>query len=98
MNSDKEQIYDNEIAPLLLKIAKIAEEHSIALTCLVQWAHGESGRTETRPHGLWAETRIASYAVRCNGNADDLIFVLQKDGKKYGHSSICLHLLENAQK
>ena len=90
-----EQVYDQEIAPLLLRAGQIAERHGIALTCLVQWAEGETGRTETMPHDRWPEARLASLGVRARGNVDALISAIRKDGEKRGHNSIWLRLLED---
>lgn len=93
-NLNPEAVYDAEIAPLLLKAGKIAEEHGMALVCFAEWEPGETGSTHTLPENPSAAARIAYYAAQCQGNIDSLIMTLQKDGKRYGHGSLMLTVLE----
>lgn len=92
---NKELIYDEEIAPKLLEIAKRCEELGISFVASVEYAPGERGRTEVHmPDSGFAQTLI-HWAARCNGNIDSLFMTTDKHASKYGHTSIYLSLAGN---
>jgi hypothetical protein len=90
---EREAFYDAEIAPVLSTLADKCKANGLSFLAVVEWAPGEHGRTLslTPPHGHGI--RWADLAARVSGNVDSLIMALMKEGREYGHSSICLHQL-----
>ncbi len=96
--SAKEKLYDELIAPKLLEIAKLCQDHGFAIACSVEWEPGETGRTEAHPP--WnvdgmpsAKQKLVHWAARSNGNIDAFLTAVLKDANKHGHSSIYLKQL-----
>ena len=87
-----EQFYDEEIAPVLLELAKKCDEKSISLISAVEFAPNDIGGTyNIKKPGI--EMKVAYLGCRCLGNVDNLIMSLLKDAKKNGHNSIYLKIL-----
>ena len=93
-----ESFYEEEIAPELLKLAKRCEERGMSLVALCEFEKGNSGAVLTMRENAGCAMRIVRYAASAFGNADKLIMWLIQDGKKHGHDSIYLTLLENMEK
>ena len=90
---DQEPFYDDEIAPVLRSLAERCAERGMSFAAAVQFADegiGSTVKLSTAPHPC---LRMTAYAARSKGNADNLIWSLQKDGREHGHNSICLHIL-----
>lgn len=89
-----EQIYDTEIAPKLLELARICEEHGMGFVAMCEFAPGETGRTEApMPVNASAGLLITTYAARCHNNADLLIQAIIDLAKERGHTSLFLSQL-----
>lgn len=93
---EREELYDREIAPLLREVARKCEEGGLSIVAMVEWSPGNNGRTMSIREGAGIELSMVRWAGDAQGNADALIFALQKHGRKHGHNSICLHLLEQS--
>ena len=93
-----ESFYDDEIAPKLMKLAKRCEERDMSLVALCEFERGDSGATLTVRENAGCSMRMVRYATQAFGNVDKLIMALIADGKKYGHSSMYLTMLENMEK
>jgi len=98
----KEEIYDKEIAPLLLEAVNKCKEHDIPFVATVFYDWSEKienyswGSTYYIPKDCNSSHVLTSWvATRANGNADSLINWMLKHGKKYGHTSAWLTVLEN---
>ncbi|MEO5331342.1 MAG: hypothetical protein H7839_04910 [Magnetococcus sp. YQC-5] len=84
-DTEKERIYDEEIAPLLMKAGKIAQDNGMHFVAFVQYdgpwhtAHTECVNLDTA--GPWM--RLATYGARSKGNMDELIISLIRDDKKH---------------
>ncbi len=94
----KEETYDAEIAPDLMRLAKRCQELGFCMAASVEWEPGETGRTEAHPpwgvDGLpSAKQRLVHYAARCNGNIDSFLMAVMRDADKRGHSSMYLKML-----
>lgn len=91
--AEREEFYDDEIAPVLGDLAKRCQENGLSFLAVVEWAPGETGRTfsQSPPAGLGIMS--ANIAAQANGNADSLIMALMKYGREHGHNSMCLHQL-----
>lgn len=90
---DLEAIYDDQIAPLLMQAAKLAEENGISLVAKTEWGD-RSGTTKTLSHPSVA-MRILELVTRTGDNVDGLFMALMRYGRERGHSSIYLSMLEN---
>lgn len=90
-----EQIYDEEIAPALLKIGKRCEELGFSIAASVEWKWGETGQTIFLADGHSAKQLLVHWAIKCHGNVDSLIMAIDRHSQKHGHSSICLKMLGN---
>lgn len=88
-----EEIYDMQIAPLLMEAGKIAEEFGMNLMAVVEYAPGEIGRTEFFKPDAHLHFKMAAWAARAKGNVDALIFQLVEYALKHGHNSICIDKL-----
>lgn len=91
--SEKEDFYDQEIAPKLLALCKECQDRGVSFVAKVEWEPGESGMTAFVAEGAGIALLIASWAAKANGNADALIMALMKHGREYGHNSACLQQL-----
>ena len=91
---DQEKFYDVEIAPELRRMADRCSEHGMSFVAAVQFANESIGSTVKLSEAAHPCLRMTAYAARSNGNADTLIWALQKDGRDHGHNSVCLQMLE----
>ncbi len=88
-----EEFYDDEVAPVLLDLAKKLQDRGMSLLFTVEIDSETAGTTcaLTKGHGLGIEW--AHVAAKCNGNADILIGYLAKQANERGHGSIFLRQL-----
>lgn len=97
-----EREYDEEFAPILLKLCEMAKERGAGFVALVSFDRrdGEGiahGRTAGFGDNATPDIMVAYYGAACQGNADRLIRQLLKDvSKNPGHDSIYLRALEKA--
>ena len=92
----KEEIYDAEIAPMLLAACKRCQELGFPMVASVD--PGETGRTEfspshkgdTRPS---AKQLLVHYAARFNGNIDAMLIQVVRDANEFGHGSAYIQML-----
>lgn len=98
----KEDIYDEQIAPELLRLGKLCEQHGMSFIACVEYDPPNLGigRTESmqpdRVGLLSCAQRLTHWAARANGNVDALIFALMKHARDHGHSSVCMNQLLEA--
>lgn len=90
---EREQFYDQEIAPVLMSLAGKCQDNGLSITAMVEWEPGETGRTAALTANAGFGIRMAETAMRSHGNVDSLILALMKYGTEHGHSSASLHLL-----
>lgn len=88
-----EQIYDEQIAPLLLKASKICEANGMSMLAEVEYEPGELGRTTSIQPDACLSLKLACVAAACKNNVDNLIFWIMRYGREHGHSSACLNVL-----
>lgn len=67
-----EAIYDEQIAPELLKLAELCDEHDMSFVASVEYAKGETASTHTATEPKSAKQFIANTAAKCRGNFDSL--------------------------
>ena len=91
--SEREDFYDQEIAPSLLALCKRCQDRGISFAAKVEWEPGESGTTAFVAEGAGIGMLTAAWAAEANGNADSLIMAMMKHAHEHGHNSACLHLL-----
>ena len=88
-----EEIYDAKIVPKLADLAGKCQSAGMSFLAMVEFAPGETGRTEYMTATPGMKMQIALMAARCNGNVDALIMGLMKYAEKHGHGSIFLKQL-----
>lgn len=89
---NKEQFYDEQIAPKLFALAKECEEHGLSFLALCEYGADKTASTRTlQPDASWS-MRMADLAVRAHGNVDSMMMAIEKHARHWGHSSIYLTL------
>ena len=88
-----EKLYDEEIAPLLLKAGEIAKANGLHLVALVEYQPGHFSRTVHLSPGSSFAIRLVEAAMQANGNIDALYIALARHAKSEGHSSMVLEML-----
>lgn len=90
-----EQVYDEQIAPKLLELAKICRDNGMPFLATVEYAPGDFGTTADLPAEADRSLPMDwSYvAARSRGNADSLIMHLMRQAHERGHASVLLQTL-----
>jgi hypothetical protein len=88
-----EEFYDKEIAPELMRLAKLCEAHGMSFLAQVEYAPGETSETKAIVAGAGIKTVIARMGIECHGNVDSLMIGIQRYAIKHGHSSAVLTVL-----
>lgn len=89
---NKEQYYDEQIAPKLFALAKECEEHGLSFLALCEYGDGRSSTRTLQPGASFA-LHLADVATRANGNVDSMMMAVEKHARHWGHSSAYLSLL-----
>lgn len=92
--TDAEDVYDDEIAPLLLRVGELCEKHGFSFVGMCEWTPGETGITVTRRENASVEFRLAEMAAFARGNVDALMMAAARYGREHGHGSIVLAMME----
>ncbi len=95
---EREALYDAEIAPMLLALAQKCEAAGMSFVAHVEWGPQSAGSTVKLQDAAGPGSRLAAFAARCNGNADNLFMMVMSDAAKHGHNSIYVHMLEQKLK
>ena len=77
-----EKIYDEEIAPKLLEIAKLCEAKRIPFLALTEWSPGKVGRTELKVENECIEMLMVRHCAKTAPNIDGYIIGLGKWAKE----------------
>jgi len=78
-----EAIYDEKIAPALMEVAKLCEQHNIPMLAVVEYKPGEIGETALQTPTQHMAMSMAHMASRCRGNLDSLVInILRFCGKQ----------------
>jgi hypothetical protein len=91
---EKERFYDEHVAPVLLDLMHKCAERDMPFIALVEWEPMNFGRTTHMMEGASVAMKITDLASRAAGNVDSLFIAIEKYGKKYGHNSIYLTMLD----
>ena len=91
---EREAVYDAEIAPALMALAKRCEECGMSLVAEVEWNPDElaGGRTIALAEGSSFAMRLVKLAADVKGNVDGLIIALRKHDPT-GGGSVFLRVL-----
>jgi len=87
-----EEFYDKEIAPELMRLAKICEDRGMSFLCQVEFERDATAETKAVCLGAGVKTHIARMGMECRGNVDSLIWGIKRYAAKHGHQSAELHL------
>lgn len=90
-----EAIYDSEIAPELLRLAKRCQEVGMSFIAQVEFEQGKTARTDIELPEATSKQKLVHWASRSNGNVDSLFLAVDRHARKVGHSSIYLKLAGN---
>lgn len=93
--SENEKFYDEHIAPVLAELAKKCHEKNMPFLAMVG---DQKDNFTTKYVNDWQNPaiRIAYYALKCQGNIDALMMMVEQDAVKYGgDNSIYLHNLKH---
>ena len=88
-----EQIYDEQIAPKLLEVGKICEQHGLPLVAQVEYAPGDFGTTKFLPDNSSLLMKLMFVTAACGNNVDRLFMAIERHAREHGHSSVYLHRL-----
>lgn len=90
----KEEIYDEQIAPLMTQIIDICRAHKIKLHASYE-LDGDMMCTTYLDHGEPSPVplRLMYYASQAGSNVDAFMGAVKRDAQEYGHTSIALELL-----
>jgi hypothetical protein len=89
---DKEELYDKEIAPVLMEINRKCKENGMSFFSAVQLDDEIMGRTLYFQENASLSIKLADIAIQTAGNIDSLWMWVQKYARKHGHNSVFLHL------
>ena len=98
MKKMSEKVYDNEIAPKLLEIAKMCETEGIPFLAIVEWTPGKIGRTELQTNNECIEMVMIRRCAKTVPNIDSYIIGLSRYAKEKNidtSDSIIMSQLEN---
>lgn len=86
----KEQIYDEQVAPLLMQAAKICKEAEIPIVAQVEYAEGDFGLTSCLGENPSVSMLILHWAALSKGNLDLLVIKASRWNNGRPHNSIVL--------
>lgn len=92
--SEKEEIYDKEIAPLLLQAAKLCETHGIALVAHVEFEPDKFGLTASPTVNFSLSTLMVLWAAQSKANLDLFMIKVRRWNNGRPHNSMVLRILE----
>lgn len=77
---EREAVYDAEIAPALMAIAKRCEDCGMSIVAEVEWNPAElaGGRTVALAEGSSFAIRLVKLAAEVKGNIDGMLIALRK--------------------
>lgn len=79
-----EQWYDEEIAPVLLELSKKCEARNVSFMAVVEYEHGERGRTATIAEDAGLEMRMLDLCARSAPNVDQYVINLIRYCREHG--------------
>lgn len=77
---DKENFYDEHIAPKLLELARQCKDNGLSMVALCEWAPSEFGETTTLRDDAGKELRMAFGIARFGGPILGFMIAAEPDG------------------
>ena len=93
----KETIYDEDIAPALLELAKRCEQNGFSLSAICEWEPGKSERTTTHSSDCSFGVRLVTASMQANGNIDALLKAILDYAGKNDLDSDLIQKVKNAR-
>lgn len=93
----KEKFYDEEVAPMLAKLAKQCASNNMPFMAMVG-NEKDNYTTCIMPDDSNPAVRIAYMALQAQGNVDKLFMMIEADAAKYGDNSMYLEMLRAYRK
>ena len=94
-----EQLYDEEIAPVLLELSRKCEARGVSFIAVVEYERGARGRTSTISDGAGLEMRMLDFCARTAPNIDGYVISLIRYCREHGiatDSSIVMNRLDSS--
>lgn len=91
---DNEAFVDAEIAPELMRLAKLCEARGLPFVSCVQYGPEDTLETCALPANPGIKSLMAYWAVKAHGNVDSFIIAAQRYAEKHGHGSMILNMLK----
>lgn len=91
--SNQEKIYDEEIAPLLLKAGEICQKHGMTIVAQVEYEPGEFGLTAAMGENPSLAMQMLRWLAMAKTDIGRFLRQVQNHARKHGHSSASLYLL-----
>jgi hypothetical protein len=88
----KEQIYDEQVAPLLLRACKICEEAGIPMVAQVEYGDGDFGLTGWLGKAPSLAMQMILWAAQVKGNLDLLVIKAKRWNNGRPHNSVVLSM------
>ncbi len=79
-----EEIYDKEIAPLLMQVAALCKQHQIPMVAEVEFLPGERGSTFFLPEGAGLSMTMIRQCAATAPNLDAYVISLSRYCKERG--------------
>lgn len=95
VDEEIEKIYDEEIAPQLLALARRCNALGISFLATVEYRPDCIARTDFQTEDCGLAQLLVHWAARCQGNVDRLFMTVDRYARKHGHSSVYLELAGN---
>lgn len=89
---NKEEYYDNHIAPKLMELARECEDNGLSILAVCEWEPGEYGSTRSSREGTSFALRMADAALQANGNLDLFMIAMERYALEHGHNSLYLEM------
>jgi len=92
--TDDEKFVDEQIAPELMRLAKLCEERGLPFVSCVQYGPEDTLETCALPKNSGIKSLMAYWGVKAHGNVDSFIIAAQRHAEKHGHGSMILSMLK----
>ena len=89
-----EKVYDEQVAPLLLKAGEICKAHGMPIVAVVQYGPDEVGDTVFLGDAPDHAVQLVYWAIQARGNLDLLMGQAIKHASEHGHESAFLAVFD----
>lgn len=91
--SDRERLYDEEIAPALHSVVQQCEDAGMNIIVMVEFEQAHCARSGVEQPGACVAFQLARLAVEAMGDFDRIVASVMKAAEVHGHKSTFLRQL-----